>query len=647
MAIGASSHIGKIGQSLSHLDMEPPRLHLQIQRLVWLFAIIGGAISLIVILLYGFFRGNWLEALLGGIALGMSMLPEEFPVVLTVFIAMGAWRISRVGVLTRRAASIETLGSATVLCTDKTGTLTENRMSIAMLYAKEKSGFALLPVNRAEISQPFSDLIYLGKLASDPTPFDPMEKAFLALDKEKNILRDTSPSMQLMRIYGLRPDLLAVTQAWKIDNRGEFLIATKGAPETVMELCRLPPQERTEIIKAANDMANNGLRVIGIARAQCQDRLPDDPRDFIFEFMGLVGLADPLRKNVPQSIADCQSAGIRVMMITGDYPITAKAIAQQAGLPSSNIMTGEDIAHCSDEELARHVRDVSIFARVLPEQKLRIVQALKANGEITAMTGDGVNDASSLKAAHIGIAMGGRGTDVAREAASIVLLDDDFNSIVRVIRLGRRIYDNIRKSVGFIFAVHIPIAGLALMPLLFGLPILIGPVHIALLEMVIDPICSLVFEAEKEEEDIMQRPPRPPNASLFPKNLILWSLLQGISVLLAIIVIYAIGFYQDKSEAEIRTLSFFSLIAMIIVLVFINRNFSASIKTALLRKNRIFQYVLISILGVSVLILYWPLSRELFQFTPLNISDLAIMIAAAFIQLASLEAVKSFYRARL
>lgn len=647
IAIGASSHIGKIGQSLAHLDMEPPRLHLQIQQLVWLFAVIGGVISLIVILLYGFFRGNWLEALLGGIALGMSMLPEEFPVVLTVFIAMGAWRISRVGVLTRRAASIETLGSATVLCTDKTGTLTENRMSIAMLYAKEKSGFALLPVNRVEISRPFLDLLYFGRLASDPAPFDPMEKAFHALDKENNIFRDTSSSMQLMRIYGLRPDLLAVTQAWKIDNHEESVIATKGAPETVMELCLLNPKERTEIIKAANDMANNGLRVLGVARATYDGPLPDDPRNFTFEFMGLVGLADPLRKNVPQSIADCQSAGIKVMMITGDYPITAKAIAQQAGFPSTNIMTGEDIAQCSDEELAKHVKHVSIFARVLPEQKLRIVQALKANGEITAMTGDGVNDAPSLKAAHIGIAMGGRGTDVAREAACIVLLDDDFNSIAKVIRLGRRIYDNIRKSVGFIFAVHIPIAGLALMPLLFGLPILIGPVHIALLEMVIDPICSLVFEAEEEENNIMQRPPRPPNASLFSKNLILWSLLQGISVLLAIIVIYAIGFYHNRSEIEIRTLSFFSLISMIIVLVFINRNFSASIKAALLRKNRIFQYVLLTILGVSVLILYWPLSRELFQFSPLHISDYAVMMAAAFIQFILLEAVKSLYRARL
>ncbi len=448
VAIGALSEIGKIGQSLSTLETEPPRLQAQTRRIVRIFGMVGGAVSVLAVLLYGTLRGGWLDALLAGIALGMSMLPEEFPVVLTVFMAMGAWRISRARVLTRRAAAIETLGSATVLCTDKTGTLTENRMSIAELRLKSAETFRPRETVGARIPEEFHDLVEFGVLASARDPFDPMEKAFHDLGREQ--LAETEylllhgPEWRLERAYGLRPGLLAMSHGWRAaDGRQDFVIATKGAPEAIADLCHLNAADLVALTQSVDAMAAEGLRVLGVARSSFAGQTwPDSQHDFAFEFLGLVGLADPLRPSVPNAVSECRSAGIKVVMITGDYPATARAIARQAGIDADDVVTGEALVQLTEAELALRVRSVTVFARIMPEQKLRIVKALKACGEVVAMTGDGVNDAPSLKAAHIGIAMGGRGTDVAREASSIVLLDDDFGSIVKSVRLGRRIYDN-------------------------------------------------------------------------------------------------------------------------------------------------------------------------------------------------------------
>jgi P-type Ca2+ transporter type 2C len=330
-------------------------------------------------------------------------------------------------------------------------------------------------------------------------------------------------------------------------------------------------------------------------------------------------------------------------MITGDYPATARAIARQAGIDASDLVTGVELEPLSDADLARRVRTATVFARILPEQKLRIVQALKANGEIVAMTGDGVNDAPSLKAAHIGIAMGGRGTDVAREASSIVVLDDDFGSIVKSIRLGRRIYDNLRKAMGFIFAVHVPIAGLALLPLLFGLPILFGPIHIAFLEMVIDPVCSLVFEAESEEGDVMSRPPRHPDEPLFSRRWIGWSLLQGAVAFGLVAAIFLVALKRGMPEAEVRALTFFSLVVAIVGLIFVNRSFSASLLTALMRPNTALAAVLVSVVAVLSLSLLWPFAQELFSFGPLHVDDLAVTAGGGAVLLVLLEFAKPFW----
>ena len=651
IAIGALSEIGKIGQSLSTLETEPPRLQIQIRRIVRTFAIVGGAVSVLAVLLYGTLRGGWLDAVLAGIALGMSMLPEEFPVVLTVFMAMGAWRISQARVLTRRAAAIETLGSATVLCTDKTGTLTENRMSVAELRLRNTKVFRLRETSGAKLPEDFHDLVEFGVLASARDPFDPMEKAFHDLGREQ--LAETEhlhgPEWKLMHAYGLRPGLLAMSHVWQAaDGRKEFVIAAKGAPEAIADLCHLSAADLAALARSIDAMAAEGLRVLGVARASFAGQTwPDSQHDFTFEFLGLVGLADPLRPSVPNAVNECRSAGIKVIMITGDYPATAKAIARQAGLDSKDVLVGADLEKMSETELVQRVRTATVFARIMPEQKLRIVNALKASGEIVAMTGDGVNDAPSLKAAHIGIAMGGRGTDVAREASSIVLLDDDFGSIVKSIRLGRRIYDNLRKAMSFIFAVHVPIAGLALLPLLFGLPILFGPVHIAFLEMVIDPVCTLVFEAETEEDDVMRRPPRAPNEPLFPGHLIGWSLLQGGLAFALVAVIFLVVLGRGMPEAEVRALTFFSLVLTIVSLIFVNRSFSTSLITALHRRNPALAWVLVVVTTMLGLTLLWPFASDLFRFGPLHLDDLAVTLSAGVLVLFLLEVFKPLWRKQL
>jgi Ca2+-transporting ATPase len=580
----------------------------------------------------------------------MSMLPEEFPVVLTVFMAMGAWRISRAHVLTRRAAAIETLGSATVLCTDKTGTLTQNRMSIAEL--RLKNGEIVRPgeASRAKVPETFHDLIQFGILASAQDPFDPMEKAFHDLGRGQLTeaqLRHNA-EWKLVRAYGLRPDLLAMSQVWQVaDDRQEFVVAAKGAPEAIAALCHLGPTDLAAMTQSVNAMAAEGLRILGVARASFSGHAwPNSQRAFAFEFLGLIGLADPLRPTVPDAVTECRSAGIKVVMITGDYPTTARAIARQAGLDAEDLITGEELERLSEPALALRVRTATVFARIMPEQKLRIVNALKANGEIVAMTGDGVNDAPSLKAAHIGIAMGGRGTDVAREASSIVLLDDDFGSIVKSIRLGRRIYDNLRKAMGFIFAVHVPIAGLALLPLLLGLPILLGPMHIAFLEMVIDPVCSLVFEAETEEDDVMRRPPRAPSEPLFSGALISWSLLQGAFAFVLVAVIFVVAFKRGMPETEVRALAFFSLVLTIVSLIFINRSFSTSLVTALRRPNRTLALVLLAVATMLSLTLLWPFASSLFRFGPLHMDDLALTLGAGALVLVFLEVLKPLFGRR-
>lgn len=644
-ATGPHSEIGRIGQSIAALEVKPPRLQVQVRQLVFWCALAGAAATILVTALYGLSRGYWLEALLAGIALGMSMMPEEFPVVLTVFMAMGAWRISRARVLTRRASAIEALGSTTVLCTDKTGTLTENRMSITELrpWLGHQFGKGTASIDG---SGRLVGLAETGILASAPDPVDPMEKAFHHFGRD--VLGHPPDGGSLVRTYGLRPDMLAMSQVWLRPDSPDMLVACKGAPEAVAELCGLDPGGMASLTGAVDEMAAQGLRVLGVARAYWRDRVcPDSQGAFGFEFLGLVGLADPLRAGVPVTIRQCREAGIRVIMITGDYPATARAIAAKAGLAVAEVLTGPDLARLNDGELTEKARTVAVFARIMPEQKLRIVNALKADGEIVAMTGDGVNDAASLKAADIGVAMGGRGTDVAREASSIVLLDDDFSAIVAAVRLGRRIYDNLRKAMMFILAVHVPIAGLALLPLLFGLPVIFSPIHIVFLEMIIDPVCSLVFEAEGEESDVMARPPRSPAGRLFSRNLIAWSLLQGATAFVAVAGIYFFVSAQGLPEDGIRAMTFVSLVMTIVSLIFVNRSFDSS-PVWVHRPLNVSLAVVLGIVGsILTLSLAWPPVRDSFDFAPLNLTGLMLAVLVGVVVWLLLEQTKAFWRGDL
>ncbi len=637
VATGPQTEIGRIGQSLASLKTEAPRLRRETTRTVTWCAIGGSAVALLVVLLFGLLRGGWVEAILAGIAIGMSMLPEEFPVVLTVFLAMGAWRIGKAGVLTRRAAAIETLGSATILCTDKTGTLTENRMSVAALWLPTGDTVTV----DSNIPELYHGLIETAALASAIEPADPME---IALHDARNAAGAFNrPRAAMAHAYALRPELLAMSNIW--DDGNALTIAAKGAPEAIAGLCRLSPQQFAAMTNAVEAMATRGIRVLAVATASARNRdWAESQRDYDYALTGLVGLADPLRAGVANAVAECRRAGIRVVMITGDYAATARSIAEQAGLADGDVLTGADLASLDQAQLGERLKVVSVFARIMPEQKLRIVQAFKADGEIVAMTGDGVNDAPSLKAAHIGIAMGKRGTDVAREASAMVLLEDDFGSIVQSVRLGRRIYDNIRKAMAFIFAVHVPIAGLALLPLFLGLPILFGPIHIALLEMVIDPVCALVFEAEREEPDIMQRRPRDPGEGLFSLPMIAWSVFQGGLAFSMLATTFLVETWSGMPEIEVRALTFFALIAEMMALILVNRSFSPWLGDALVRHNAALRYVAAAITAVTALILFLPSAQALLKFGSIVWGDMALAVGLGVCLLLLLEACKTVAR---
>jgi Ca2+-transporting ATPase len=646
-ATGAHSEIGRIGAALESLSNERSPLKLQTARLVRVLAMIAFGASLFLILAYGGLRGDWLGALLAGIALAMALLPQEFTVVLTVLPALGAWRLSKEKVLTRRIAAIETLGATSVLCVDKTGTLTENRMTVAQLYVPEAA--ATLSVDyagTAELPEAFHALVEYSILASMADPFDPMEKAFHRLGQ--HFLADTEHlhrDWTLRQEYGLTPQLRAMSHVWQaVESDGQgHVVAAKGAPEAIIDLCHLQAPAQAQIEAAVNAMAANGLRVLGVAQARfVGDAWPAGEHDFAFEFVGLLGLADPLRAEIVDAVAECASAGIRIVMITGDYPATARAIALAAQIEVSTpdqMLSGDELAQLSDAELGERMQRVSVCARIAPQQKLRIVQALKANGEIVAMTGDGVNDAPALKAAHVGVAMGGRGTDVAREAASIVLLDDNFASIVRAVRLGRRIFDNLRKSMSYILAVHVPIAGMALLPVLLGWPTVLFPLHIAFLELVIDPACSMVFENEPSEADVMQRPPRDAKAPLFAGMTLALALLQGLGVLAVVLGAYAWS-ATWLTEPAARAFAFCTLVIGNVALIFSNRTGSATLWASLRVPNRTLWAVTAITLGLLALTLYLPWLTKLFFFAPLSAPDLLTAAALGLLSALWFEAIK-------
>jgi Ca2+-transporting ATPase len=625
-ATGPRSELGRIGRALGEIEPERTTLERETARIVKLVAAFAVGLSALVAVLHAALRGGWVESILAGLTLAMAILPEEFPVVLIVFLALGAWRIARRGVLTRRMPAIEMLGAATVLCVDKTGTLTENRMAVKEVFVDE-AWVSLAP--DSPLSRGAREVLSHAALASELAPFDPMENAVLAAaSRHSPEATQRRAAWRLDRDYSLSEAFLAVCHAWR-NTEGRAVVAVKGAPETVIAACRIDGTRSEALLAQAHRAAERGMRVLGVASAKWSGQAwPEDPREFAFRWLGFVALADPLRPSVPAAVAECRRAGIRVIMITGDHGGTALAIAREAGISTEGgVLTGAELEALRDTELAQAVRRVDVFARVLPEQKLRLVAALKAAGEIVAMTGDGVNDAPALRAAHIGVAMGSRGTDVAREAASLVLLRDEFGAIVDTVRLGRRIYDNVRNAMCYLLAVHVPIAGMAFLPLAMGGPIMLYPVHVVFLEFVIDPACSLVFEAEAGESEAMRRPPRDPREPLFSAAMLAASLALGATALLGVVLLYAWALSAGKSGEEVRALGFAAIVFGNLALIFANRSRTQPILATLVRPNPMLWWMTVGTIAALALTVYAPPVAAVFRFAPLAAGDLGLALA--------------------
>lgn len=621
--VTATAHhteMGRIGKSLESIAIVHSPLREEMARLTRRLATLGLLLSSGLVLLFWLLRGGWLDALLAGIALAMSLLPQEFAVIMIIFMAMAARRLAAQKVLTRRLHSIETLGETSVLCVDKTGTLTENRMRVAALCADKQTINVSQPLSAA-LPDAHLELLEYAVLASEIAPHDPMEQAFHQLaDKHLSHTDRLHPDWQLAREYELSPQLLAMTHLWQVGEGPHDIAAAKGAPEAVAELCALPAELRDAIAEQAAALADQGLRVLGVARAlhHSETPWPAHQQAFDFTWLGLIALADPLRAEVPDAVAQCQRAGIRVVMITGDHPRTAQAIARQAGIHSGGVITGSEIADMNPQQIAERVATVNVFARVKPAQKLALVEALKSQGHVVAMTGDGVNDAPALKAAHIGIAMGQRGTDVAREAASLVLLKDDFDSIVQAIRMGRRTFANMRQAMIYTLAVHIPIAGLALLPVLFGLPLILAPLHIAFLELVIDPACSIVFEAEEAEEDLMTHSPRHSSEALLSGQHIFRSLAFGGLTTVIIFGMYAWVLSQGLAAATAATAAFVTLVTANAALILPSRSSQAQWKRLWQKLTPTSLWVLgLTLLAMAAITSIETLAQP-FRFAPLS-----------------------------
>lgn len=638
---GIQTQFGKIGMSLKSIEPEETRLQVEMKGLVRRLGSAGTVIILIVIAAYYFTRGNLLQSVLNGLAAAMALLPEEFPVVMTVFLALGAWRLSRRNVLTRKPTAIETLGAATVLCSDKTGTITQNKMEVATVY----DGTRVLRREQFTSKDPaFLHILRTGVRASQIRSIDPMEQAIHTASKlgEEPDDRDT-----LIREYPLSRHLLAMTRVTKSKVDNSLAVSAKGAPEAIFKLCNLTAAEEEKHLNVVHELAEEGYRVIALATASPIDKLPDHQTGYQFKFIGLIGLEDPIRPEVPQAINECLRAGVKVIMITGDFPTTARSIARQIGLPAEGgIISGTELNKMDDETLKVRIKNTNVFARIVPEQKLRIVQALKANGEIVAMTGDGVNDAPALKAAHIGVAMGNKGTDVAREASSLVLLDDNFASIVGAIRSGRRIFDNLQKSIAYIIAIHIPTIGITLIPALIpSLPILMMPVHIVFLELIIDPVCATAFESEQEEYGIMDRKPREPDKPFFGFRSMAYSAFTGVLLFIVVLAVYFLSLKEGHTEGEVRAIAYSTLIIGNIFLILTDLSKTRNFLSVITERN----YAAIGILLVAFLILVAvitiPGPRELFSFEFPGYGHFLPAIVASSAMLVVLEGIK-FWRVK-
>lgn len=631
-ATGINSQLGKIGRSLQEISIEKSRLQRDVDQIVRVVGVLGIFTVLSVVLIYGSTRNNWLEGGLAGIAAAMALIPEEFPVILTLFMAIGAWRMSKARVIARQPSAIESLGSISVLCVDKTGTITENRMAVKEVIVNKE----ILLVDQSSANPTVQELLNTAALACPLHSYDPMDIAFKSL-------KNDSQERDSLAEFPVTNERLAYIHAWSISNK--TVIAAKGAPETIAKLCRIQETENEELMQQVHVAASRGFRVLAIAKSRGGNSADlTEITENQFEFLGLALLQDPIRDGVKESVQVCNAAGIKTVMITGDHPSTALSIGQEIGLNhNAGFLAGADLDKLSDAELNAQIQQVSIFARVRPEHKLRIVRAFQANGMVVGMTGDGVNDAPALRAADIGIAMGGRGTDVAREAASLIITDDNFNSIVKGVERGRVTYSNLQKAMSYVTAIHIPIFGLALLPLFSSAwPLILLPGLVAFHEVIIDPACSVVFEEESADPNIMKEQPRPIKQRIFSRGEILLAVAQGLSVFFSSLVLFLYLMSNARPEQEIRTMIFGTLMLSNIGLILTNRSRTLTIlQTFRQRENPTVKWILsLASLIILLLITVAPL-RTIFDLGAILPSDWLLMILSSIVPLVWYEIYKS------
>ncbi|MBK9982285.1 MAG: cation-translocating P-type ATPase [Saprospiraceae bacterium] len=627
-AIGSQTSFGKIGQSLQEIEITKTPLQIQIENFVTKMAWTGAGAFLLVWGVNYYLSKDLLHGLLHGLTMAMSVIPEEIPVAFSTFMALGAYQLYKRKVITRSTHTVEALGAASVICTDKTGTLTENSMKLTAIYdfTNDKT------YDYSSAASPFNIVLEYAMWASEIIPFDAMEKAIHEL-YTSSVPSDKRPDYALVHEYPLSGNPPIMTHVFS-DHKSSPIIAVKGSIEGVLKQCKLTAEQIQRILDKTSALASKGYRVLGVAKSNSDIKnLPHSQHDFVFDFLGLLAFNDPPKKNIQLVLEQFYDAGVKVKMITGDYTETVVALGDQIHFKGSSVvMTGTEVMKMNQPELLKKVEDVNIFSRMFPEAKLKVIEALKANGEIVAMTGDGVNDGPALKASHIGIAMGLRGSEIAKQAASLVLMDDDLIHMVEAIALGRRIYENLKKALQYIISIHIPIILIITIPLLLSWTFkdFFLPIHVIFLELIMGPTCSIVFAKEPIEANSMQKPPRKMTTSLFGLSELSLSIVQGLMITLSCL---GLGYYYMQighNETDIRTLIYATLIFSNIFLTLVNRSFYFSVITTLKYKNSLLPFILIASLGVFFLSIYVEPVRNLFQFSVLNTRDLVLSMAIAF-----------------
>lgn len=638
-AIGNETQLGKIGKSMESIQEEKTPLELQIANFVKKMSIWGGVAFLLVWGINYFNSHDVLDSLLKALTLAMSILPEEIPVAFTTFMALGAWRLMKIGIVVKQMKTVETLGSATVICADKTGTLTQNKMDLAHLFTfkTRQTSTTSGPFNEVE-----TELITLAMWASEPIPFDPMETA-LHESYAKLVSFDERPNYKMVHEYPLGGKPPMMTHLFE-NKKGRRIIAAKGAPEAFLEISNLTPDEKRLILETIRNLGQQGYRLLGVGQANFEGtNFPKQQQDFQFEFKGIVAFYDPPKENIQKVLKDFDRAGIDVKLVTGDNSATAIAIAKEVDFKDyEKCMSGDELMQLEDSELQDRVRHTQVFTRMFPDAKLRIVNAIKANNEVVAMIGDGVNDGPALKAAHFGIAMGKKGTEIAKQAASLILVDDDLSKMVDAIAMGRKIYTNLKKAIQYIISIHIPIILTVFIPLALGwlYPTIFSPSHVILLELIMGPTCSIIYENEPMEKNTMIKKPRPFTTTFFKFRELATSVLQGLIITLGALSVYQYAVSQGFNESVTRTMVFMVLIVANIFLTLVNRSFYFSILKTLKYKNNLVPLVIGITIAIAALLLFIPSFTVFFKFQTLSLSQLLVSILAGSISVLWYELVK-------